>query len=128
MPVSGNAVDTAENAGISECTSLCTNQISCASLATKQHPATFQLAQLALTDVTYLKSVYLCRSKTVLEKSVLPLDTAIFKSDEEAERREPTELRNVCIWEQFTLKSQRRCVRNCFLYAGIRSVPGSVGE
>ncbi len=70
LPVSANAADTAKNAGvgIGEYASLCLNQISCNLLAAKWFLATLQLAQLAFTDVTYLKSVFLRCSKTVLRK------------------------------------------------------------
>ncbi len=64
IPVSENAADTAEIAGmgISEYASLCTNQVPCYLWAMKQYPATFQSAQLALTDVTDLKSIVICHS------------------------------------------------------------------
>ncbi len=66
--------------GIGKYTSQCTKQLPCSSLAAKLYPATFQLAQVALTDVTYLKSNFLCRSKTVLRKfAVLPLATTILR-------------------------------------------------
>ncbi len=58
----------------------------------KKYPATSQLAQLAQIDITYLKLIFLCRSKTVLRKLRCPaMATTIFRSDKE-ERRELTEL------------------------------------
>ncbi len=70
IPLSENDADTNENAGvyISEYASLCTNQVPCNLLDVKQYLATFQLAYLALTDVTYQKSSFLCHSKTVHRK------------------------------------------------------------
>ncbi len=54
VPVSENVIDAAKNAGIGivKEASLCTNQIPCNLQAMRRYPATFQLAQLALTDVT----------------------------------------------------------------------------
>ncbi len=90
--------------------SLCTNQIPCNLLAVKQYPATLQLAQLALTDFTYLKSIFLCRSKTILKKfAVLLLATTILKSDIE-EREGSTELAKCLQLALFsTLKSKEIC-------------------
>ncbi len=81
-PVPENAADNAKNTGIciGEYTSLCTSQIPCKLLALKPYPALFQIAQLALTDVTYLKSVFLCSSTKVLRRFVVPpLVTTTFK-------------------------------------------------
>ncbi len=52
---------------VSEYTSLCTDLIPCDLLATKWYPAASQLALLALTDITYLKSI-LCGSETLHRK------------------------------------------------------------
>ncbi len=61
----------------------------------KKYPATSQLAHLALIDMTYLKSVFLCLSTTVLRSwAVLPLATTIFQSGKE-EQREPTEMTEI---------------------------------
>ncbi len=70
IPVSKNASDTAENAstGISKYAILCTDPIPRDLLAVKWFPSTSQLAQLALTVITYLKSIRLCRSKTAHRK------------------------------------------------------------
>ncbi len=46
---------------------LCTNQIPCYLLAARKYPSIFHLAQLALTDVLYLKSIFLA-ALTVLRK------------------------------------------------------------
>ncbi len=66
-PVLENVAYTAENAaiGIGKYAK-CTDPIPCGLLATKLYTATFQSAQLALTDVTYLKTVFPCCPKTVL--------------------------------------------------------------
>ncbi len=48
----------------------------------KRYPTTSQ-AQLALTDITNLKSIFLCHSETALRTlAVLPLATTIFHSGE----------------------------------------------
>ncbi len=118
-----NAADSAKNtvSGISEYASLCTEQIPSNLLAVKQHSATFQSAQLALTDVTDLKSVFLCCSKTELKKFVvLPLATTVFKSDKK--RGEPTELTIRLHFTIFyTLKSKETC-KETFFCAGVGSV------
>ncbi len=64
IPVSENASD------IDKYASLCTYSIPCDLLTAKQYPATSPLAQLALTDVTYLKTVILCLSKIVHRKKL----------------------------------------------------------
>ncbi len=99
-----------KNAGIGKYASLCTNHTPCNSLVVKRYPAAFQLAQLALTDVAYLKSIFLCCSKTLFKRfSVLPLATTIFKSDEE-ETGEPTELtKRLHLTIFYTLKSKEMC-------------------
>ncbi len=108
IPVSENASAITKNAGIciGEYASLCTNQIpSNLVIVTKQYPA--------LTDVTYLKSVFFAALKQYPGScTVLPLATTSFKSDEE-ERREPTKLAK-CL-HLAIYNSHRRCVRNCFL-------------
>ncbi len=59
ISVSEDAFDTAESADINGYVGLCTDLILCDLLAAKRYPATSQLAQLALTDVTHLKSICL---------------------------------------------------------------------
>ncbi len=73
IQVSQNASNTAKNAGISisEYARLCSDPIPCNLYTTKWYPATCQLAQLPLTDVTYIKTVLLGHSKTVHSKFVL---------------------------------------------------------
>ncbi len=68
IPVLENATDTAEKTGINEYANLCTNQIPCNLEAAQRYPSTFKSFQLALTDLTSLKSVFLCRSKIALWK------------------------------------------------------------
>ncbi len=38
----------------------------------RRYPATSELAQLVLTNITYMKSIFLCRSKTILRKLSCP--------------------------------------------------------
>ncbi len=80
---------------------------------------TSQLAQLALTDITYLKSNFLCHSKTAIRK--LGCDASgnyCFKSNED-ERREPTELAKYLHSAKFyTGKSKEMC-KEVILWAGI---------
>ncbi len=68
----------------------------------KRYLATSQLAKLALTDVTYLKSIFLCCSKTALT-TVLPLVTTIFKSNKEEQRADRVSkisaLSNILHWK-----------------------------
>ncbi len=94
VPVLENVAHATEIAGVSigEYASLHASQIPYNLLAATQYPATFQLAPLALTDVTYLKSVFLCSSETISEScAVVLLETTTFKNDEE-ERGELREL------------------------------------
>ncbi len=68
----GNAADNTKNAGISEYTSLCTNQMPYHIFISGYQKYPSQLAPLALTDMTYLKSIFLCHSKTALRKLGCP--------------------------------------------------------
>ncbi len=80
----------------------------------KSYLATSQLAQLGLTDIKCLKSFFLkqySRSWTVL-----PLATAIFKSEEE-EWKEPTELAKFLHFAIFhTGKSNEMCKELFFMH------------
>ncbi len=77
---------------VSESTPVCTDQKPCNSVAMKQYPVTFQLAQLALTDVAYLRSISLCCSKTVHRKLQLVATKKFLLLGNKEERRDPTEL------------------------------------
>ncbi len=70
-------------------TPVCTNQIPYDSLSTKWYSATSQLAQLALTVVTYLKSTFLCCFQTELRKfRCAATATTIFRCKEDKKREE----------------------------------------
>ncbi len=78
--------------------------------------ASFLLAQLALTDITYLKSIFLCRFKTLLRKlHCAATGNYYFKSDGE-ERRELTELAK-CVHSTifYTGKSKELCKELFFM-------------
>ncbi len=65
IPVSENAADTTENAGIGRRVRQSVHQSDTRRFISHE-PATVQLALLALTVVTYLTSAFLCHCKTVL--------------------------------------------------------------
>ncbi len=67
--------------GIGEFTSLYTDQIPYHIISgKKRYPATSQLAQLALTDITYLKAIFFVTQKQYSGSwAVLPLVTTIVK-------------------------------------------------
>ncbi len=78
-----NPISCIPRIGINEYARLCTSPIPCILLAAKWYPATSQLAQLALTDVTYMNSILLCSSKTAESCATQPLSNTMIKSDEE---------------------------------------------